>query len=102
MEGETSAQPLVAILREKRIAADRQRKHAAIERERLLVLEILLAGPATTREISAKLGLTPDRTRLRAHQIDAVLGSDGRWRLGEGTHFALPAPYQPEISSMSF
>lgn len=89
-----SAQPLMAILREKRIAADRQRRHAAIELERSLVLAILHDRPTTTREISAKLGLTPDRTRLRAHQIDAVLGSDGRWRLGEGTHFA-PASAVP-------
>lgn len=64
----------------------RQRAVRAQERESreiAAIMEILKAGPATTREIAAQVeGITQDRARVRLHQLHAVRDYMGRWHPG--------------------
>ncbi len=67
----------------KRRRAATEKRHAAIEKERSLVRDILLAKPSTTTEIVQKSNLEPDRIRLRIHQLGGVRDDTGRWWLAE-------------------
>ena len=78
----------MSVLKEMRAADDRKRRRAAtekrraaIEKERSRVRDLLRAGPTSTSEIAQKLNLTPDRVRLRMHQLGGVRDNTGRWKL---------------------